>query len=43
MTYYLQYYIVTLAIYISSSATALILSLLGVKVSADTVDNLLKK
>lgn len=43
MTYYLQYYIVTLAIYMSSSATALILSLLGVKTSADTVDNLLKK
>lgn len=42
MTYYLQYFIVSLAIYMSSSATSLILSLIGVKVSADTVDNLLK-
>lgn len=43
MTYYLQYYIVILGIYMSSSATSLILSLIGVKVSADTIDNLLRK
>lgn len=42
MTYYLQYYIVTLAIYMSSNATSLILSLVGVRASADTVDNILK-
>lgn len=42
MTYYLQYYIVALAIYMSSSSTSLVLSLVGVKVSANTVDNLLK-
>ncbi len=43
MTYYLQYYIVCLAIYMSSSASSLILSLIGVKVSPDTIDNLLRK
>ena len=43
MTYYLQYYITCLAIYMSSSTTSLILSLIGVKASADTVDNILKK
>lgn len=42
MTNYLKYFIVTLAIYMSSSATSLILSLIGVKISADTIDNLLK-
>lgn len=43
MTYYLQQYIVTLSIYMSSNATSLILSLIGIKVSADTINNLLKR
>ena len=41
-TYALSEFIVTHAIYMSSNSTSLILSLIGVNVSADTVDNILK-
>lgn len=42
-TYALTEFIVTHAIYMSSNSTSLILSFMGVNVSADTVDNILKK
>lgn len=42
-TYALTEFILIHAIYISSNSTSLILSLMGVDVSADTVDNILKK
>lgn len=42
-TYALSEFIVTHAIYMSSNSTSLILSFIGVDVSADTVDNILKK
>ena len=41
-TYALTEFIVTHAIYMSSNSTSLILSLIGVNISADTVDNILK-
>ena len=41
-TYALTEFIITHAIYMSSSSTSLILSFIGVNVSADTVDNILK-
>ena len=41
-TYALTEYILIHAIYMSSNSTSLILSLLGVNISADTVDNILK-
>ena len=41
-TYALTEFIIMHAIYMSSNCTSLILSLLGVNVSADTVDNILK-
>ena len=41
-TYALTEYILIHAIYMSSNSTSLILSLLGVDISADTVDNILK-
>ena len=41
-TYTLTEFIITHAIYMSSSSTSLILSFIGVNVSADTVDNILK-
>lgn len=42
-TYDLTQFILIHAIYMSSNSTSLILSLLGIDVSADTVDNILKK
>ena len=42
-TYSLIEYILIHAIYMSSNSTSLILSFIGVNVSADTVDNILKK
>ncbi len=42
-TYALAEFIITHAIYMSSNSTSLILSFIGVNVSADTVDNILKK
>lgn len=42
-TYALTEFIITHAIYMSSNSTSLILSFMGVNVSADTVDNILKK
>ena len=42
-TYALTEYILIHAIYMSSNSTSLILSFLGVNISADTVDNILKK
>ena len=42
-TYDLTQFILIHAIYMSSNSTSLILSLLGINVSADTVDNILKK
>ena len=42
-TYALTEYILIHAIYMSSNCTSLILSFLGVNISADTVDNILKK
>ena len=41
-TYSLTEYILIHAIYMSSNSTSLILSLLGVNISADTVDNIIK-
>ena len=41
-TYAFTEFIITHAIYMSSSSTSLILSFIGVNVSADTVDNILK-
>ena len=43
MTDYLVQFILGISIYLSSSCSSLILSFLGVKVSADTIDNLIKK
>lgn len=42
-TYALTEFILTHAIYMSSNSTSLILSFIGVNISADTVDNILKK
>lgn len=42
-TYDLTQFILIHAIYMSSNSTSLILSFLGIDVSADTVDNILKK
>ena len=42
-TYALTEFIITHAIYMSSNSTSLILSFIGVEVSADTVDNILNK
>ena len=42
-TYALTEFILIHAIYMSSNSTSLILSLMGVDISADTVDNILKK
>ena len=42
MTKYLKVFIVTLSIYLSSSCASLILSLLGVNISADSIDNYIK-
>ena len=43
MTDYLVQFILGISIYLSSSCSSLVLSFLGVKVSADTIDNLIKK
>ena len=43
MTDALIQFILSISIFLSSSTTSLILSFLGVKVSADTVDNIIKK
>ena len=43
MTDYLVQFILGISMYLSSSCSSLVLSFLGVKVSADTIDNLIKK
>ena len=43
MTDFLVQFILGISIYLSSSCSSLVLSFLGVKVSADTIDNLIKK
>lgn len=43
MTDILIQFILSISIFLSSTSTSLILSFLGVKVSADTVDNIIKK
>ena len=43
MTDFLVQFILGISIYLSSSYSSLVLSFLGVKVSADTIDNLIKK
>ena len=43
MTDFLVQFILAISMYLSSSCSSLILSFLGVKVSADTIDNIIKK